>query len=261
MFELWYAGIVAVFVLGWFQPFDSRMMANIYWCWIMLDHSWYVPNNRRHRRFADVLAPNRHRAINNRWLWLESRKKNTQRKILLKFHELQNIHNIDLTIRGMGSKIAGISTVCAIVCSGTHHIKHQSSASLTFVRGIHWWLVDSPHNGPVTLKMFRFDDAVMVPERSGGGQPTGFIVTGGFVFFTVMTIHVYLAAKSCSNLSIGTVWPGKTHYCNPIATNNLISVHRIHSKLYHGIAQERRSIRRCPYARLINYILIIRHGN
>ena len=42
--------------------------------------------------------------------------------------------------------------------------KHQSSASLAFVRGIHRWTVDSPHKGqvtPVTRKMFPFDDVIM----------------------------------------------------------------------------------------------------
>ena len=38
---------------------------------------------------------------------------------------------------------------------------HPSSASLTFVRGIHRWPVDSPHKGPVARKMFPFDDVIM----------------------------------------------------------------------------------------------------
>ena len=33
--------------------------------------------------------------------------------------------------------------------SGAHQTKHQSSASLAFVEGIHRWPVDSPHKGPV----------------------------------------------------------------------------------------------------------------
>ena len=37
------------------------------------------------------------------------------------------------------------------------------SASLAFVRGIHWWSVNSPHKGPVTRKMFPFDDVIMNP--------------------------------------------------------------------------------------------------
>ena len=39
--------------------------------------------------------------------------------------------------------------------------KNQSSASLAFVWGIHRWLVNSPHKGPVTRKMFPFDDVIM----------------------------------------------------------------------------------------------------
>ena len=37
----------------------------------------------------------------------------------------------------------------------------QSSASLAFVRGIHWWPVNSPYKGPVTRKTFPFDDVIM----------------------------------------------------------------------------------------------------
>ena len=44
---------------------------------------------------------------------------------------------------------------------GSDQRKHQSSASLAFERGIHWWLVDSPPKGPVMRKMFPFDDIIM----------------------------------------------------------------------------------------------------
>ena len=39
--------------------------------------------------------------------------------------------------------------------------KHQSSALLAFVRGIHRWPLNSPHKGPVTRKMFPFDAVIM----------------------------------------------------------------------------------------------------
>ena len=39
--------------------------------------------------------------------------------------------------------------------------KHQSSASLAFVRGIHRGTVNFPHKGSVTRKMFPFDDVIM----------------------------------------------------------------------------------------------------
>ena len=42
--------------------------------------------------------------------------------------------------------------VCLTVYSGADHRKHQSSASLAFVRGIHRWPTNSPHKGPVTRK-------------------------------------------------------------------------------------------------------------
>ena len=37
----------------------------------------------------------------------------------------------------------------------------SNSASLAFVRGIHRWPVNSPHKGPVTRKMFPFDDVII----------------------------------------------------------------------------------------------------
>ena len=50
----------------------------------------------------------------------------------------------------MASQITGVSIVCFNVCSGVDQRKHQSAASLAFVRGIHRWPVDSPHKGLVT---------------------------------------------------------------------------------------------------------------
>ena len=49
---------------------------------------------------------------------------------------------------------------------GADQRKHQRSASLAFVRGIHRWPVNSPHKGPVTRKMFPFDDVIMKRRQS-----------------------------------------------------------------------------------------------
>ena len=55
-----------------------------------------------------------------------------------------------------------LTVVYSIVYSGADQRKHQSSASLAFVRGIHRpGSVNSPHKGPVTWKMFPFDDVIM----------------------------------------------------------------------------------------------------
>ena len=65
-------------------------------------------------------------------------------------------------IRGtMASQITSLRIVYSTVYSGADQRKHQSSASLAFVRGIHRWPMNSPHKGPVTRKMFLFDDVIM----------------------------------------------------------------------------------------------------
>ena len=47
------------------------------------------------------------------------------------------------------------------IYSGSDQRKHQSSASLAFVQGIHRWPVNSLHKWPVMRKMFPFDDVFM----------------------------------------------------------------------------------------------------
>ena len=59
------------------------------------------------------------------------------------------------------SQIASLAIVYSTVYSGVDWRKHQSSASLAFVWGIHWWPVNSPHKWPVTQKRFPFDDVIM----------------------------------------------------------------------------------------------------
>ena len=61
----------------------------------------------------------------------------------------------------MASQITSLTIVYSSVYSGAYQRKHQSSASLAFVRGSHRWPVNSPHKGPVTRKMFLFDDVIM----------------------------------------------------------------------------------------------------
>ena len=71
------------------------------------------------------------------------------------------IHYDDVIICAMASQITGLTIVSSSVSSDADRRKHQSSASLAFVRRIHRWPVNSPHKGPVTQKMFPFDDVIM----------------------------------------------------------------------------------------------------
>ena len=70
-------------------------------------------------------------------------------------------HNSDVIMSPMASQITSLTIVCSTVYSVADQRKHQSSASLAFVRGIHRWPVNSPHKWPVTRKMFPFDDVIM----------------------------------------------------------------------------------------------------
>ena len=70
-------------------------------------------------------------------------------------------HYNDVIMGTMASQITSLTVVYSAVYSGADQRKHQSSASLAFVRGIHRWPVNSPHKGPVTRKMFPFDDDIM----------------------------------------------------------------------------------------------------
>ena len=70
-------------------------------------------------------------------------------------------HYSGVIISMMAFQITGISIVCSTVCSGTDPRKRESSASLAFVREIHRRPVNSPQKGPVTRKMFPFEDVIM----------------------------------------------------------------------------------------------------
>ena len=70
-------------------------------------------------------------------------------------------HHNDVIMSTMMSQIISLTIVYSSVYSGADQRKHQSTASLAFVRRIHWWPMNSPHKGPVARKMFPFDDDIM----------------------------------------------------------------------------------------------------
>ena len=70
-------------------------------------------------------------------------------------------HYDDVIIGAIASQITSLTIVYSTVYSGADQSKHQSSAPLAFVWGIHRGPVNSPHKWPVTRKMFPFDDVIM----------------------------------------------------------------------------------------------------
>ena len=76
-------------------------------------------------------------------------------------HHNRSYHYDDFIMSTIASQITSLTIVYSTVYSGADQSKHQSSASLAFVRGIHRGPVNSPHKWPVTRKMFPFDDVIM----------------------------------------------------------------------------------------------------
>ena len=71
-------------------------------------------------------------------------------------------HYSNVIMGAIASQITSFTTVYSTVYSDADQRKHQSPASLDFVRGIHRGPVNSPHKWPVTRKMFPFDDIIMI---------------------------------------------------------------------------------------------------
>ena len=78
----------------------------------------------------------------------------------------RGFHYNDVIMGALTSQITNLT----IVYSDADQRKHQSSASLAFVQGIHRWPVNFPHKRPVTRKMFPFDDVIMWWFRHAGGK-------------------------------------------------------------------------------------------
>ena len=70
------------------------------------------------------------------------------------------VHYNDVIMGMIASQITSLTIVYSTVYPDADQRKHQSSASLDFVRGIHRW-IPRTHKWPVTRKMFPFDDVIM----------------------------------------------------------------------------------------------------
>ena len=108
------------------------------------------------------------------------------------------LHNDDVIMGAIASQITSLTIVYSIVYSDADQRKHQSSALMAFVWGIHRGPVKSPHKWPVTQKMFPFDDVIMfcsgLLNVSLTHIPRGyFIDTIGNIYFNKSSIKVALS--------------------------------------------------------------------
>ena len=135
-----YHGSLAMFFLismGFYQPVDhNHILPGLLHVWIYHIHL---------RRIVVAVQWNikqKHSAIICMFYWM---------------HCLYPYYS-DAIMSAMVSQISGISIICSTVCSGADQRKHQSCASMAFVRGIHRWRW---RWFPLTWKMFPFDDVIM----------------------------------------------------------------------------------------------------
>ena len=91
----------------------------------------------------------------------------TQYQLLVNTYvECTHIHYDDVIMGAIASQINCLTIVYSTINSDAHQRKYQSSASLTYMRGIHRGPVNSPHITPVTRIIFPFDDVIMFIDDS-----------------------------------------------------------------------------------------------
>ena len=76
-------------------------------------------------------------------------------------HLYTNNQYCDVKMGAIPSQITSLTIVYSTVYSDADQRKHQSSAALAFVRGIHRGPVNFLHKWPVTRKIFPFGDVIM----------------------------------------------------------------------------------------------------
>ena len=88
------------------------------------------------------------------------------------------MHYSDVIISTVASQIISLTIVYSTTYSGADQREHQNFASLAFVRGMHWWPMNSPQKGPVTWKMFPFNDVIMDEWTAGRLSHTPWVKFG-----------------------------------------------------------------------------------
>ena len=114
-------------------------------------------------------------------------------------------HYSDVIMSTVTSQITSISIVCWTICKGADQRKHQSSASLAFVRGIHRWPVNSPNEGPVTRKVFPSDVVIMYcQDRNSHGYRIMIMSMMAFLIGSIISDHtgVYMGIEFMTTIEL-----------------------------------------------------------
>ena len=131
-------------------------------------HTWSKLELKKSIILANDSVLDKHRRV---WCWSRWQNFSVLMWLFIEANGLTNddampwrcfrLHYSDVIMSTMASEITSLTIVFSTVYSGADQRKHESSASLAFVRGIHRWPVNSPHKWPVIGKMFPFEDVIV----------------------------------------------------------------------------------------------------
>ena len=107
----------------------------------------------------------------------------------------KSLHYNDVIMSATASQITSLTIVYSTFYAGADQRKHHSSASLAFVMGIHRWPVNFPHKGPVTRKMFPFDDVIM--DGCAARQAEAFKNSGKIIMIYINTVIEHRTTLTC----------------------------------------------------------------
>ena len=130
----------------------------------------------------------------------------------------------------MASQIISLTIVYSSVYSDADQRKYQSSASLAFVWGNPRRPVDSSHKGPVTLKMFPFDDVRWRhhPLRYVKSKPY-YPIYGFWKAFSIASLCIGICSKAENGFIVNAI----PVYASPkIEDNPVISLQGHGQKLF-----------------------------
>ena len=117
---------------------------------------------------------------------------------------ISSIHHYDVIMGAMARQITSLAIIFSSVYSGTDQRKHQSSASLAFVRRIHRWPVNSPHKGPITRKMFPFDDVIMsgITIITGSASRSWYENLSNRDGYFCTNVYSFLSSEQCAGNTV-----------------------------------------------------------
>ena len=125
----------------------------------------------------------------NMW-WRKRLRKQQWRLKIISQVTITGWHYGDAIMGAIASQITSLTIVYSTVYSDADKNKHQSSASLAFVQGIHRVPVNSPHKWPVTRKMFPFDDVIMGRSNATTHTQRRQAIIWTNPFYCAMCLHV-----------------------------------------------------------------------